>query len=42
MNYQVWLDRFEEEKRKILQVTFDGQLIFFISCVCNGKFEANN
>ncbi|KAK4724513.1 hypothetical protein R3W88_027292 [Solanum pinnatisectum] len=42
MNYQVLLDRFEEEdKRKILQVTFDGQLIFFNSCICNRKFEAD-
>ncbi|KAG5579714.1 hypothetical protein H5410_050341 [Solanum commersonii] len=43
MNYQVLLNRFEEEdKRKILQVTFDGQSIFFNSCVCNRKFEADN
>ncbi|KAK4714168.1 hypothetical protein R3W88_020075 [Solanum pinnatisectum] len=43
MNYQVLLDRFEEvDKRKILQVTFDGQSIFFNSCICNRKFEADN
>ena len=43
MNHQVLLDRFEEEdKRKILQVTFDGQSIFFNSCVCNRKLEADN
>ncbi|KAK4736801.1 hypothetical protein R3W88_000498 [Solanum pinnatisectum] len=43
MNHQVLLEMFEEEdKKKILQVTFDGQSIFFNSCFCNRKFEAGN
>jgi len=43
MNYQVFLDRVEEEdKKKIPQVTFDGQTIFFSSYIYKLKFEANN
>ena len=43
MNHQVLLDMFEDkDKRKILQVTFDGHSIFFNSCFSNRKFEASN
>jgi len=43
INHQVLLDKFEEkDKRKTLQVTLDGESIFFNSCTCQRKSEADN
>lgn len=42
MDYQVLLDRFEEDKRNILQIPLEGQSIFYSSYICKRKFEVDN
>ena len=40
MNYQVFLGRFEEEdKKKIILVTLDGQPIFLINTFVKGRLR---